>query len=397
MAKKIYESENIAALAAKMRDLLGNDTQYTTYDFADGAEEVYQAGYNSHQAEIEAEVQKALEVFVPRLSEIDEADGNNAVEDYKDGKTFTDTYNRVYVEMSGGRGTYGRYCLTVVDAPKDPDPEDYAEGKTLDSIPMRMSNGYIMAPIIRADDVEALAKLTELGYNTDYYLMPKSYIDSYVDRLFTLGEGGGLIHGSSATNTGKCNLSVGVNTKATAAQASAIGDDVEASAWGAFSINRGNKARHAHSFVGGIGNFSTREGQTTLGRYAAGDGNYNFLIGVGDSTANPKNGFGVMYDGRVLIGKDPTAPMHAVPLHLLEEKVAGIVGSAPETLNALNELAAALGNDPNFATTVATQIGERATKKELETVNTELAEVSEAILDGLNAILAAQDVILGGA
>jgi hypothetical protein len=36
--------------------------------------------------------------------------------------------------------------------------------------------------------------------------------------------------------------------------------------------------------------------------------------------------------------------------------VAGIVGSAPATLDTLNELAAALGNDPNFATTVANNI-----------------------------------------
>lgn len=47
---------------------------------------------------------------------------------------------------------------------------------------------------------------------------------------------------------------------------------------------------------------------------------------------------------------------------------AGIVGSAPETLNALNELAAALGNDPNFATTVTTQLGKKANDADLKTV-----------------------------
>lgn len=45
-------------------------------------------------------------------------------------------------------------------------------------------------------------------------------------------------------------------------------------------------------------------------------------------------------------------------------KVAGIVDSAPETLNTLNELSAALGNDENFATTVATQIGLKVDKVE---------------------------------
>lgn len=41
----------------------------------------------------------------------------------------------------------------------------------------------------------------------------------------------------------------------------------------------------------------------------------------------------------------------------VDEKVAGIVNSAPEALDTLNELAAALDNDPNFATTVSNQIG----------------------------------------
>lgn len=44
------------------------------------------------------------------------------------------------------------------------------------------------------------------------------------------------------------------------------------------------------------------------------------------------------------------------------EKVAGIIDSAPEALNTLNELAAALGDNPNFAATIATQIGNKADK-----------------------------------
>ena len=44
----------------------------------------------------------------------------------------------------------------------------------------------------------------------------------------------------------------------------------------------------------------------------------------------------------------------------LDAAVASLVDNAPEALDTLTELAAALGNDPNFATTVSTQIGERA-------------------------------------
>ena len=43
----------------------------------------------------------------------------------------------------------------------------------------------------------------------------------------------------------------------------------------------------------------------------------------------------------------------------VDGKVAGIVESAPDALNTLNELAAALGDDPNFATTIANDIGSK--------------------------------------
>ena len=44
----------------------------------------------------------------------------------------------------------------------------------------------------------------------------------------------------------------------------------------------------------------------------------------------------------------------------VDTKISNLVNSAPETLDTLNELASALGNDPNFATAVATQIGNKA-------------------------------------
>jgi len=43
----------------------------------------------------------------------------------------------------------------------------------------------------------------------------------------------------------------------------------------------------------------------------------------------------------------------------VDSEVAGLVDSAPETLNTLNELAAALGDDANFATTLTTNLGQK--------------------------------------
>lgn len=58
----------------------------------------------------------------------------------------------------------------------------------------------------------------------------------------------------------------------------------------------------------------------------------------------------------------PTENNHLTNKKYVDDKVAGIVNSAPETLDTLQELATALGNDPNFATTVATQIGKKVDK-----------------------------------
>lgn len=46
----------------------------------------------------------------------------------------------------------------------------------------------------------------------------------------------------------------------------------------------------------------------------------------------------------------------------VDQKVADLVGSSPDTLNTLNELASALGNDPNFATTITNQLTQKADK-----------------------------------
>jgi hypothetical protein len=65
---------------------------------------------------------------------------------------------------------------------------------------------------------------------------------------------------------------------------------------------------------------------------------------------------------------EPTAPTAAsgnnttriATTAFVQAAVAGLIASAPATLNSLNELAEALGDDPNFATTMATALGLKA-------------------------------------
>jgi hypothetical protein len=72
-------------------------------------------------------------------------------------------------------------------------------------------------------------------------------------------------------------------------------------------------------------------------------------------------------DGKVDAAEDAdklggvAASLYALKSYV-DAAIAALVNSAPEALDTLNELAAALGNDPNFATTVATNIGTKIPK-----------------------------------
>lgn len=52
----------------------------------------------------------------------------------------------------------------------------------------------------------------------------------------------------------------------------------------------------------------------------------------------------------------------------IDTKVAALVDQAPETLNTLNELSAALGDDPNFATTVTNMISTKVTSSDITNI-----------------------------
>ena len=76
-----------------------------------------------------------------------------------------------------------------------------------------------------------------------------------------------------------------------------------------------------------------------------------------------------------------TQDNHLVTKAQLDAKVAEVVNSAPETLNTLEELSKALGDDPNFATTVANKIG--TVDKKIDTEVNKLSSKVEANAENL--------------
>lgn len=63
----------------------------------------------------------------------------------------------------------------------------------------------------------------------------------------------------------------------------------------------------------------------------------------------------------------------------VNNKVAGIVDSSPEALNTLNELAAALGDNPNFSTDVLNLIGQKATQADLDDLSGDVENLTTEV------------------
>ena len=69
----------------------------------------------------------------------------------------------------------------------------------------------------------------------------------------------------------------------------------------------------------------------------------------------------LVYNGSKWVNRALDLSSYATQSYV-DTAVSGVVDSAPDTLNTLNELAAALGDDANFATTTATNIGTKLAK-----------------------------------
>lgn len=95
------------------------------------------------------------------------------------------------------------------------------------------------------------------------------------------------------------------------------------------------------------------------------------------------------------IPKAPTLGDHATNKTYVDATIDAVIAAAPGALDTLNELAAALANDPNFATTITNQIAAEETARIAAdntltaAVNTKLAATAKAVdsdkLDNLNS------------
>ena len=65
-------------------------------------------------------------------------------------------------------------------------------------------------------------------------------------------------------------------------------------------------------------------------------------------------------NGNVICAYGPTHNNHLTNKYYVDTSVSGLVDSAPDLLNTLNEISAAIGDDANFAASVQTQLNTKS-------------------------------------
>lgn len=174
---------------------------------------------------------------------------------------------------------------------------------------------------------------------------------------------------------GSASHAEGWNTNASGNSSHAEGENTTASGYISHAEGRSTTASGSQSHAEGYGTKASSSYQHVQGKFNIDDSSdiYADIIGNGTSDSNKSNTATVdwsgnaWYAGDVYVGSKSGKNKDEGSKKLATEEyvgttVAGLVDSAPETLNTLNELAAALGDDPNFATTIVNQIGNKVDK-----------------------------------
>ena len=139
-------------------------------------------------------------------------------------------------------------------------------------------------------------------------------------------------------------------------------------------FRRGTEAQ-SDAFTGNVGELSVdttnetvrvHDGSTAGGSRLATHAEVSDRLQVANATSLFVNVSGDTMSGALAMGTnkitgmgDPIADQDAATKTYVDTAVANIVDTAPEALNTLNELAAALGDDANFATTTATALSQK--------------------------------------
>lgn len=229
--------------------------------------------------------------------------------------------------------------VVLVSFPKEPEKLVWVQRGPTGEIPEQMLNDAVDHLIAEStdarDSAEGFASHAQTSADSAAAYASQAS-DAAFDADNSATESASSASDANAAKAAAQSAQASAEGSATAAQASAV----QAQTW-------------AESFDVNVGTTTTGDTGSNASVTVTGDGpsyELSFTIPRGDKGAQG----------------DPGEVSQAQ----LDAAVASLVSGSPDALNTLDELAAALGDDPNFATTVSTEIGLRAKTSD---VNTALA------------------------
>ena len=230
-----------------------------------------------------------------------------------------------------------------------------------------------------ANAIATFSTLTQLGNTNSYIAGVQSNLDATnanVDQK--LGATSSVTLTGAVTGTANFSANaVSITTTATSDPTITLGGDLT----GSVTLTNLGDGTLTAAVVDDSHNHSSSSGAFTVGTDLTVSGGDIILSGT----------------GRIQGIDTVSAGTDAANKTYVDTAVANIVDTAPEALNTLNELAAALGDDANFATTTATSLGTKAANTYVNSTFQTIA-IERAALANTNAYIATkQATITGGA
>ena len=160
----------------------------------------------------------------------------------------------------------------------------------------------------------------------------------------------------------KWNVSLGVQNESASEVTTTIGYANKSLSAGGYNVLIGirNVANQSSTWAIGKDLITQEYEQMIVGRSNIATTNAIFVIGNGANASNRANALVIRKtSNNAEFAGDLYSKGNKMASELyVNEKVSSLVNSAPETLDTLQELSKALGDDPNFATTISTELGE---------------------------------------
>ena len=183
--------------------------------------------------------------------------------------------------------------------------------------------------------------------------------------------------GYRATALGENSHAEGNSTEASGNASHAEGEYTAASGNASHAEGSNTIASGYNSHAEGSGTIAKGDNSHTQGKYNIEDTNNKYAHIVGNGTYSARSNAHTLdwngnawYAGKLSQEGTPTEDKDLTNKKYVDDRVAGLVNSAPETLDTLKELSTALGDDPNFATTMTTALGNKVDKVDGKVLST---------------------------